>query len=90
MKFKISKAISIFMIICIVMASSNVMCFAIAAKDYGWSTTNHTFSPWKENGVVHDISVSKNTEVYAIADGTVECRQAYTVINGKKTQKSTR
>ena len=85
MKFKISKAISIFMIICIVMASSNVMCFAIAAKDYGWPTTNHTFIQKKENGFVHDISVSKNTEVYAIADGTVECRQVYTMINNKET-----
>ena len=43
MKFKISKAISILMIICIAMVSSNVLCFAIAAKDYGWPTTNHTF-----------------------------------------------
>lgn len=42
------------------------------------------FASWLENGFHHDIPVELGTPVYAIAAGTIECWQAYTVINGEK------
>jgi len=42
-------------------------------------SANTEGSGWK-----HDIAVGTNTKVYAIADGTISCQQAYTVFNGTK------